>query len=119
MQDDIAAMLRALGIGDHARFISPHAVVVDEIIPAITALRAPTSPRPADQLAPDERYIVMGHGVRGVDCLATSGEHEGYFAAKSGEGPLEVLRQALTVARLTRRNAEDAAKSVASILEEA
>ena len=40
MQDDIAAVLRALGISDHARPMSPHQVMVDVIIPAIERLRA-------------------------------------------------------------------------------
>jgi hypothetical protein len=35
IQDDIAAILRALGLGDHARPTSPHLVVLDEIIPTI------------------------------------------------------------------------------------
>lgn len=40
IQDDIAAILRALGLGDHARPVSPHSVVIDEIIPRIEGLRA-------------------------------------------------------------------------------
>jgi len=40
IQDDIALLLRELGLGDHARPVSPHAVMVDEIAPAIRALRA-------------------------------------------------------------------------------
>lgn len=39
VQDDIAAILRALGLSDHARPVSAHAVVRDEILPAIAALR--------------------------------------------------------------------------------
>jgi hypothetical protein len=39
-QDDIAAILRSLGISDHARPTSPHNVVLDEILPAIAALRS-------------------------------------------------------------------------------
>jgi hypothetical protein len=39
MQDDIAAMLRALAIGDHVRPVSPHRVVRDKILPAIARLR--------------------------------------------------------------------------------
>jgi hypothetical protein len=35
----VAAMLRALGLSDHARPVSPHQVIVDEIIPAIVLLR--------------------------------------------------------------------------------
>ena len=38
-QDDIALMLRELGLGDHARPVSPHRVVVEEIVPAIVGLR--------------------------------------------------------------------------------
>lgn len=38
MQDDIAEMLRALGIGDHARSMSPHRVVQDEVLPGIRRL---------------------------------------------------------------------------------
>lgn len=39
MQDDVAELLRVLGISDHARPVSPHRVVQDEIIPAIKFLR--------------------------------------------------------------------------------
>jgi len=39
-QGDIAAILMSLGLGDHARPMSPHRVVRDEIIPAIEALLA-------------------------------------------------------------------------------
>jgi hypothetical protein len=40
MQDDMAELLRALGLGDHARPASPHEVMVNEIIPAAWNLRA-------------------------------------------------------------------------------
>jgi hypothetical protein len=40
MQDDLLEMLRALGLGDHARPDSPHFVVQDEILPAIRRLVA-------------------------------------------------------------------------------
>lgn len=36
--DDIAAILRELDLGDHARPISTHAVVHDEILPTIARL---------------------------------------------------------------------------------
>lgn len=39
IQHDIAAILRALGLGDHARPVSAHAVVLDEILPAIKRQR--------------------------------------------------------------------------------
>lgn len=39
IQEDVAAILRALGLSDHARPVSAHAVVHDEILPAIAALR--------------------------------------------------------------------------------
>lgn len=39
--DDIAAILRSLDLGDHARPISTHAVVHEEILPAIRNLRGP------------------------------------------------------------------------------
>ena len=38
MQDDIAEMLRALGLSDRARDASPHEVVIDEVLPAIKRL---------------------------------------------------------------------------------
>lgn len=38
MQDDMAILLRALGLGDHPRPISPHEVMVGTIIPAVDAL---------------------------------------------------------------------------------
>lgn len=38
-QDDLAAILRALGVGDHARPQSPHEVVWQEVLPAIERLR--------------------------------------------------------------------------------
>lgn len=39
MQGDVRDLLLALGLGDHARPISPHRIVQDEILPAINALR--------------------------------------------------------------------------------
>ena len=38
MLDDIACVLRALGLGDHARPYSPHLVFQDEIMPAVKLL---------------------------------------------------------------------------------
>lgn len=38
MHDDIVKLLLALGLGDHARPISPHEVMVREVIPAVEAL---------------------------------------------------------------------------------
>jgi hypothetical protein len=38
--DDIGALLRVLGLGDHARPASPHNVFLDEVLPAVGALRA-------------------------------------------------------------------------------
>ena len=40
MQDDLAALLRALDISDHARPTSPHHVMVDEVIPAVARVTA-------------------------------------------------------------------------------
>jgi hypothetical protein len=39
MQDDLAAILRELGLGDHARPLSPHQVVQTEVLPMIRAWR--------------------------------------------------------------------------------
>lgn len=39
MQDDLAAILRELGLGDHARSLSPHQVVRTEVLPLIRAWR--------------------------------------------------------------------------------
>ncbi len=39
LQDDVRALLLALGLSDHARPVSPHRVIVDEVLPAIRALR--------------------------------------------------------------------------------
>lgn len=39
IQEDIAAILIALGLGDHARAKSCHQVIREEIIPAIVTLR--------------------------------------------------------------------------------
>ena len=39
IHDDIAAILRELDLGDHARPISTHAVVHDEILPSIRLLQ--------------------------------------------------------------------------------
>lgn len=39
IQNDVAELLRTLGLSDHARPVSPHAVVQDEILPAIRRLR--------------------------------------------------------------------------------
>jgi hypothetical protein len=38
-RDDLAAILRALGLGDHARPISSHEVVVTEVLPRAKHLR--------------------------------------------------------------------------------
>lgn len=38
-QDDLAAILRLLGLGDHARPQSPHQVVQDEVLPTLRAWR--------------------------------------------------------------------------------
>jgi hypothetical protein len=38
-QDDLAVILRALGLGDHARTDSPHTVVMNEVIPRIEWMR--------------------------------------------------------------------------------
>jgi hypothetical protein len=38
-QRDLAAILRALDLGDHARMISSHYVVVEEVLPAIEHMR--------------------------------------------------------------------------------
>jgi hypothetical protein len=40
MSDDLAAILRALGVGDHARPYSPHEVVHRDVLPAIELLNA-------------------------------------------------------------------------------
>lgn len=40
MQEDLAALLRALALGDHARSESAHTVMVDEVIPAVQRLVA-------------------------------------------------------------------------------
>jgi hypothetical protein len=39
MQDDLAAILRELELGDHARPLSPHQVVRTEVLPMIRAWR--------------------------------------------------------------------------------
>jgi hypothetical protein len=39
MQDDLAAILRELGLGDHARPLSAHQVVQTEVLPMIRAWR--------------------------------------------------------------------------------
>lgn len=39
MQDDMAHLLRTLGLSDHARPESPHVVMVDEVIPEVLRLR--------------------------------------------------------------------------------
>lgn len=38
MADDMAELLRTLGLGDHARPVSPHRVMVEEITPAVGRL---------------------------------------------------------------------------------
>jgi len=38
-QDDVLALLEALDLGTHARPKSPHAVVQDEVLPAIKQMR--------------------------------------------------------------------------------
>lgn len=48
MQDDIAAALRALGLSDHARPMSPHQVMLDEVIPAINKLRELSTAQPSE-----------------------------------------------------------------------
>lgn len=39
MVEDLGAILRALDLGDHARPVSPHEVVLAEVLPAIERLR--------------------------------------------------------------------------------
>lgn len=38
MQNDVGELLRIIGVGDHARPVSSHIVMQDEIIPTVTAL---------------------------------------------------------------------------------
>lgn len=40
MLDDMTALMEVLGISTHARRVSPHRVMVDEVIPAALALAA-------------------------------------------------------------------------------
>lgn len=55
MQDDMTQLMLALGIGVHARPCSPHAVMVNEIIPAVRRLAgtigAQSNPEPSDASA--------------------------------------------------------------------
>jgi len=39
LQEDVAALCRATGIGDHARPVPPHEVLLNEVLPAIAKLR--------------------------------------------------------------------------------
>ena len=39
IQDDVLLILRALGLGDHARPYSCHKVIIDEVLPAIEKIR--------------------------------------------------------------------------------
>ena len=38
MQEDLGELLRVLGLGDHARPVSPHEVMANEVIPAARLL---------------------------------------------------------------------------------
>ena len=73
-QDDLRAILDALGISTHARPYSPHEVVQREVLPAITALRAKVARVVAlreDVRAEQNRCCIYGttHGDgRTCDC---------------------------------------------------
>lgn len=53
MQDDMAALMEALGMSSHARPSSPHRVMRDEIIPRARQLVASESPAELDQAHPE------------------------------------------------------------------
>lgn len=59
-QEDILSILDALGLGIHARPISPHQVVADEILPAIVELR---------DVIQDFSDAYVCNGIRGFDAL--------------------------------------------------
>jgi hypothetical protein len=64
-QDDVAAILVALGLGDHARPMSAHSVVSEEIIPAIARLRASRSVSPDyDKLLDEYGGAMYWQGAR-------------------------------------------------------
>ena len=72
MQDDMAELLRALGLGDHARPESPHEVMRKEIIPALRAAIARraetggemTDTERLDWLADEMQDVTFGGGDR-------------------------------------------------------
>lgn len=56
MQDDMIELMEALGISTHARPVSPHRVMQDEILPAVREMRIrakQTSVREADPIELD------------------------------------------------------------------
>ena len=59
MQDDLAALLRALALGDYARPTSPHQVMVDEAIPAVWELRDKLERTAADLAAAEARIAAI------------------------------------------------------------
>ena len=56
VRDDIAATLRELGLGDHARPGSMHDVVLMEILPAIRDLRERTRSEVTPAMLWNERF---------------------------------------------------------------
>lgn len=59
--EDVAAILRTLALGDHARPLSAHHVVQTEILPAITALKDAVE-EAVNKLKLDARTLMQGCG---------------------------------------------------------
>ena len=78
-QRDMAALLKACGLSDHARPHSPHAVLHREVLPAIADLRAVEAERDALR-ATVERVEAL------VDAWRYKGEF-GWGAWQEGHGP--------------------------------
>lgn len=94
IQDDLRAILEALGLGTHARPYSPHEVVHRDILPAIQRLRWPMTSFPTDAEREAARRALVLSGAHPGDYLDVlralapfvaareeQAEHHGYVRA--------------------------------------
>jgi hypothetical protein len=106
VQDDLAAILRALGLGDHARATSCHEIVQGEILPAIGRL---TESVEKSAQAANEWGRVVGRAGSALDALGVApgdsvvSRIEGLAALTKGHSfPLGTRTFAQQVAHLAR-----------------
>jgi predicted regulator of amino acid metabolism with ACT domain len=71
MQDDMAVLLRALGLSDHARNASPHEVMINEVIPAVRTLVEKRTPERAIPNVTDRPTLRDQFAMAALDPIAT------------------------------------------------